>query len=221
MENNVSVIIPAFNEEESIGKVVQISKECKKVNQVIVVDNNSTDNTIKEAKKEGAEIVICEMQGKGLAMEEGIKFAQNDIVVFLDADILNYREDIVELLISPIVNKEVDFVKSTFNRITGGNVTRIAVQPLLKLLFPDLYKFQEPLSGMIAGRKKIFEKIKFEPDYGVDIGIVLDLYNMGIQMKEVNIGEILNMSHNTKDIEKMQQMSYEVMRTIIKKSKEI
>ena len=73
---------------------------------------------------------------------------------------------------------------------------------------------------MIACKKSILEKIKFESDYGVDIAIVLDLYNMGVKMKETNIGEILNMSHKSKTTETMAKMSYEIMKAIIKKAKE-
>ena len=136
------------------------------------------------------------------------------------SDILNYNESIVDTLSSPIINGEADFVKSTFDRTTGGTVTKIVVQPLLNILYPDLYKFQEPISGMIACKKSILEKIKFESDYGVDIAIVLDLYNMGVKMKETNIGEILNMSHKNKTTETMAKMSYEIMKAIIKKAKE-
>lgn len=221
MENKVTVIIPARNEEKNIKNVIEIAKKSTYVQEIIVVNNNSEDNTTNISKESGATVIDCEKIGKGYAMAEGLKKASNEIVVFLDADVLNYKEDIVEILVTPIIKEEAEFVKSTFDRVTGGKVTQIAVKPLLKILYPDLYEFQEPLSGMIAGKKSILEKIDFETDYGVDIGIVLDMYKMGIKMKEVSMGEIVNMSHETKNVEKMQQMSYEVMKAIIKRNKQI
>lgn len=220
MEKKVTVIIPARNERKTIKYVIDIAMKNQSTDEVIVVNNNSTDSTAKVAEKHGARVVDCEEVGKGNAMAKGLLEAKNDIVVFLDADILNYNESIVDTLSSPIINGEADFVKSTFDRTTGGTVTKIVVQPLLNILYPDLYKFQEPISGMIACKKSILEKIKFESDYGVDIAIVLDLYNMGVKMKETNIGEILNMSHKSKTTETMAKMSYEIMKAIIKKAKE-
>lgn len=220
MENKITVIIPARNEEKSISTVINIAKNSPLTNEIIVVNNNSTDNTADISKELGAIVVECNSIGKGYAMAEGIKAASNEIIVFLDADILNYHSNIIELLANPIINDNAEFVKSTFDRVKGGMVTNIAVKPLLNILYPDLYKFQEPISGMIACKKSILEKINFDSDYGVDIGIVLDLHNMGIKMVEVNIGEILNMSHEIKTIETMQKMSYEIIKSIIKRSKE-
>ena len=221
MENNkVTVIIPARNEEETIEEVIKIAKNSYLTDEIIVVDNNSTDNTADISKKCGTTVIKCDNIGKGYAMTQGIKYASNDIIIFLDADVLNYKTNIIEILALPVINNEADFVKSTFDRATGGKVTKIAIKPLLKILYPDLYEFQEPISGMIACKKSILEKMNFEVDYGVDIGIVLDAYNMGLKITEVNIGQILNMSHNAKTMEIMEKMSFEVMRTIIKKSKE-
>lgn len=213
----VSVIIPAHNEEKTISDVIKIAQKSELTDEIIVVNNNSTDNTANISKELDAIVVDCNNIGKGNAMAQGIKFATNEVVVFLDADILNYNSDIIDLLAKPIFDNDAEFVKSTFDRVEGGTVTNVAVKPLLKILYPDLYDFQEPISGMIACKKSILEKINFESDYGVDIGIVLDLYDLGIKMKEVNIGQIVNMSHEVKTLETMQKMSYEIMNAIIKR----
>lgn len=214
----VSVIIPAHNEEKTISDVIKIAQESELTSEIIVVNNHSTDNTSNISKELGAIVVNCNEIGKGNAMAEGIKYATNEVIVFLDADILNYNSNIVDLLATPILDGNVEFVKSTFDRATGGTVTNVAVKPLLKIFYPDLYDFQEPISGMIACKKSILEKIKFESDYGVDIGIVLDLYKMGTKMIEVNIGQIINMSHEAKTLDTMQKMSYEIMKAIIKRN---
>lgn len=214
MEKYVSVIIPAFNEEENIATVIRKVKKCEYVKEIMVVNNLSTDTTEEVSLREGAKVVQCNQQGKGYAMDVGIKKAQNDIIVFLDADIADYAENIVDKLIGPIIDRNVDFVKATFDR-EGGRVTELVAKPLLKLLFPELQVYSQPLSGMIAGKKSIFEKLELEKDYGVDIGILLDVVKMNVMIEEVKIGKIKNVSKEWRALEKM---STEVMRAILKRS---
>lgn len=213
-EEKVTVIIPARNEEKTIQKVVKLVQKSKLVNQIIVVDNNSLDNTAKLAKNAGAYVVHCAQQGKGYAMEEGLKHSINDIVVYIDADISNYSKDLILRLSEPILSKKADFVKSMFDR-TGGRVTELVAKPMLEILFPEMYKFSQPLSGMIAGRKSFFEQIVFEKDYGVDIGILLDMIHINARIKEVHIGTIKNVSQHWQSLEKM---SREVIKAIIKRA---
>lgn len=209
----ISVIIPAFNEQKCIKKVIRLVKKNESVDEIIVVDNNSTDETSMFAEKEGAKVVFCKEQGKGYAMEKGLQMAKNETIVFIDADINNYSKDVIEKLAKPIIDNESDFVKSLFER-TGGRVTELVAKPLLDILFPEIYKFSQPLSGMIAGKKSLLSKIEFEKDYGVDIGILLDMIQMNANIKEVHIGKIKNHSQQWKNLEKM---SREVMNAIIKR----
>ena len=215
MEEKVSVIIPAFNEEENIANVINKSKKCRYINEIIVVNNLSTDRTEEIAIQNGAKVIQCKNQGKGYAMKEGIKNAKSEIIVFLDADIPDYPEDVVERLAAPIISENIDFVKATFKR-TGGRVTELVAKPLLKIIFPEMQKYEQPLSGMIASKKEIFENINFEVDYGVDIGILLDMIEKGITIKEANLGELKNISKDWKSLEKM---ATEVMKAILKRSK--
>lgn len=210
----LSVIIPARNEQRSIRKVIKIVKQNPNVDEIIVVDNNSIDKTSVLAKSEGAKVIFCKEQGKGYAIEKGLLEAKNEIVVFIDADINNYSKDLIKTLSDPIINNDIDFVKSMFQR-TGGRVTELVAKPLLDILFPEIHKFSQPLSGMIAGKKSLFLKINFEKDYGVDIGILLDMINIGAKITEVHIGKIKNKSQQWKNLDKM---SREVMRAIIKRS---
>ena len=213
----ISVIIPAFNEEENIARTISLAKESKIVGEILVVNNLSTDKTEEISIANGARVVKCNNQGKGYAMEMGIKFAQNETIVFLDADVQYVKENVIEKLGLPILEGEVDFVNSSFDRTTGGIVTEVAVKPVLNLLYPNMYKFLEPISGMIASRKSILEKLTLEKDYGVDIGILLDVINQGYSVKEVNIGEIDNLSHNNKTNLTMSKMSTEILSAIFKR----
>jgi len=213
----ITVIIPARNEEKTIEKVVKLVQKNNIVDQIIVVDNASTDSTNILAKNAGAQVVFCPNPGKGFAMEEGIKHAQNEVIVFIDADISNYSKDLISNLAEPIIHERADFVKSMFDR-QGGRVTELVAKPLLKILYPNIREFSQPLSGMIASKKSIFEQVTFEKDYGVDIGILLDVIHLGASVEEVHIGKIKNVSQPWQSLDKM---STEVMTAILKRQNQI
>jgi len=213
----ITVIIPALNEEATVGKVVSLARKSQHVTEVIVVDDKSLDNTVEEARKEGAVVITSTKLGKGTSMKDGILVAKNEFIVFLDADIVTYAENIIELLTSPLVKNEADFVKSFFSR-QAGRVTELVAKPLLSILYPAFPNFKQPLSGMIAGRKSFFEKCEFEEGYGVDIGILIDMYNLRARIAEVNIGNIEN---RMQPLEQLGKMSREVAKTIMKKSRDI
>jgi len=214
MDKKVSVIIPAFNEQKTIAKVIKRIKTTAHIAEILVVDNNSTDKTALCAERAGAKVVFCESKGKGYAMEKGLQEATNDIIVFIDADINNYSSNLIQKLVDPILDGRADFVKSMFDR-KGGRVTELVAKPMLRLLFPEIPNFSQPLSGMIAGKKELFNNIIFEKDYGVDIGILLDMILLKVNIEEVHIGTINNFSQDWKNLDKM---SYEVMSAIIKRS---
>jgi glucosyl-3-phosphoglycerate synthase len=209
----ISVIIPALNEEKTIRKVIHQAKRNELVSEIIVVDDQSMDNTIAEAKKDNVKIITSTQIGKGYSMREGMMVAKNDILVFLDADIPNYTADIVEKLTQPLVSDEADFVKSYFER-QAGRVTEILVKPMLEFFFPHLLKFRQPLSGMIAGKKSFFEKVEFENDYGVDIGLLIDMHKVNARIKEVCIGEIEN---DMQPLQALGRMAKQVANAIFKR----
>ena len=210
----VSVIIPALNEESSIAKVIGIAKKCKHVNEVIVVDDHSFDNTVDFAKKAGASVIMSTKLGKGASMLDGLLVSTNDVVAYIDADIENYEHNLIDMLVKPIFEEGYDFVKSTFKR-QAGRVTELAAKPLLSLLFPQALDFSQPLSGMIAGRRSYLEKVDFENDYGVDVGILLDMIKMKAKIKEVDIGAIEN---KTKQWQQLAPMAREVSKAILKRA---
>ncbi len=211
----VTVIIPALNEEKTIRQVVRLANSSSLVSEVIVVDDKSMDNTIEEARKEGAAVITSTKLGKGVSMKDGVLVAKNEIIAFLDADITTYPNDVIDLLCLPIKNGDADFVKSYFTR-QAGRVTELVAKPLLSILYPSFPSFRQPLSGMIAGRKELFAKCEFEEGYGVDIGILIDMHNMGAKIVEVGIGNIEN---KMQPLEQLGKMSREVARAIMKKSR--
>ena len=212
----LTAIIPALNEEFTIGKVVHFCINHPLINEVIVVDDKSEDNTASIAADGGARVIISEVRGKGTSMKDGVNAASNELLIFLDADIDNYPEETITLLSEPLLLDEADFIKGTFSR-NAGRVTELVAKPLLNIFYPGLAEFSQPLSGMIAGKKSFFKRIKFFNDYGVDIGILIDMYLMKARIKEVNIGYIENKS---KPWEALGKMSKEVAKAIITKAQQ-
>jgi len=211
----ITVIIPALNEEKTVAGVVQLALKTPGVSEVIVVDDKSLDNTVEVAKKAGATVITSTKLGKGASMKDGVLCAGNEVLVFLDADITTYPDDVITLLANPILEDNADFCKSYFSR-QAGRVTELVAKPLLSILYPDFPAFVQPLSGMIAGRKSLLRKLDFEEGYGVDIGILIDMFQTGARINEVCIGHIEN---KMQPLEQLGKMSREVAAVILKKSK--
>lgn len=128
MDTKIVVIIPAFNEENAVGKVVNaIPKDW--VEEIVVVNNNSTDHTRQSAEREGALVLDQPMKGYGNACLKGIEYVKSKaekpgIIVFLDADYSDYPEQLPEL-VKPILEEEMDMVigSRALGEREGGSMT--------------------------------------------------------------------------------------------------
>ena len=210
----VSVIIPAYNEEDTVAKVVEVVRNVSFVDEIIVVNDGSSDKTEEEAINAGAIVINHETnKGKGEALYTGYKQAECDVIAFIDADIYNLTSKKVESMIMPILLGDAEITKTKFSRVSG-RVTELTAKPLLNFFFPEI-SFEQPLSGQFAARKSTLRKINFEKDYGVDVGIVIDADVLGISIMEIDIGEI---EHDMSPLSDLNLMANEVVRTIISRA---
>lgn len=208
----VSVVIPAFNEERNVGKVVNAAKDVGEVDEVLVIDDGSEDRTADVAKGTGARLIsLEENKGKGYAMRKGCEMAKGDILIFLDADLKNITPEKIQRIIDPFKDT-YDFVKTRFDR-RGGRVTHLTAKPLLGHFFPEIEeRFEQPLSGQIGIKKELMNKIDLEDDMGVDIGILIDVVEMGRKVKEVYFGRL---SHDEKQLNDLNETARAVSRVVL------
>jgi glucosyl-3-phosphoglycerate synthase len=192
---SVTVCLPARNEEATVGSIVEsivsaLMGPSGIVDELIVLDDSSTDRTAEHARSAGAKVVSvadaledCEAgAGKGNALWAGVRVASGDLIVFCDADLTSFTPHYVSRLIEPLVADErVAFVKGFYDRpqdaagMGGGRTTELLARPLLSLLFPELATLRQPLSGEFAGRREVLRGVPFVQGYGVEVGLLIDI----------------------------------------------
>jgi len=211
----VSAIIPAYNEEQTIKKVIDVIRKSD-VDEIIVVNDGSSDRTAEIAKKEGARVISHKKNaGKGAAMKTGVGNAKGNIIVFLDADLKSLTPKGVNMLIFPVKRNEADFVKSYYSHYKSKTGTSFFLyRPLLRQLFQGA-DFTHPVSGQICGRRSFFDRIEFRDDYGIDISILIDALRHKLKIKEICLGKLAHRNRNTKQVERIAD---EVILAILEKA---
>ncbi len=232
----VSVILPARNEEPTVGPIVSIIlrelvERVPLVDEVLVVDSRSTDRTAAVAAEAGARVVhqdavlpeLPPLPGKGEALWKGLAATRGDVVVFVDADLRNFGAHFVTGLLGPLLtDPEVCFVKGAyerpltidghFERGAGGRVTELVARPLINMHWPELAGFVQPLAGEYAGRREVLELVPFVTHYGVELALLVDLLELvGLNaMAQVDLGHRV---HNHQSVTMLGQMGAQIMHT--------
>lgn len=185
-------VIPARDEEATVGAVVEPLVRhlvgTGVLAEVVVVNDGSTDRTGERARAAGARVVrVAEVlpdhggAGKGGALWRGLAATTADLVVYLDADLVDLDPDTVTRLLQPLVGDPTAFlVKGTWRRPLGddpdggGRVTELVARPLLARFFPELAFVRQPLAGEYAATRLLLERLPFLAGWGVDVGLLLD-----------------------------------------------
>lgn len=205
-----TVVIPALNEAQRIASVVRHALADPATAEVVVIDDSSIDATAELARAAGARVLTSTMLGKGASMRDGVLAATCEFVVFLDGDLSGLRDGLVGDLCEPLVAGRADFVKARFGR-SGGRVTELTAKPMLKVFFPELARFAQPLGGIVAARRALLQAQHFEDGYGVDIGLLIDAHRAGARLEEVDVGSL---EHDSQPLADLTAMANEVARVI-------
>ena len=210
-----SVLIPALNEARRIAQVVAYARADPATGEVIVIDDSSIDDTAQLARNAGATVVTSTLMGKGASMRDGVGLAKYDLLVYLDGDLSGLRKGIITQLVGPLARNEADFVKARFGR-AGGRVTELTAKPMLKIFFPELAHFGQPLASIISARKSLLQTLEFEDAHGVDIGLLLDAHLAGARLVEVDIGSL---EHDSQPLQDLSFMANEISRVIFSRAR--
>jgi glucosyl-3-phosphoglycerate synthase len=234
---SVSVVIPALNEAATIGSIVaciqnNFVEQTPLVDEIIVIDGASKDQTQEEARKAGALVYTIDeagpsvvQTGKGVALWKSQFVTKGDILLFIDSDILDFNERFVYGLLGPLLlYDEIDFVKAFYKRPlavgdgvfenNGGRVTEILVRPFLCAFIPQLAYLCQPLAGEYAIRRKLMETLPCWSGYGVEIGLLLDIYfSHGISgIAQVDME---SRHHRNRSVSELSKMAFGILQVML------
>lgn len=229
---SVSVVLPALNEEATVGRIVatirrELMEKVQLVDELVVIDSGSTDATAKVAREAGARVVhrdeilprIPAVPGKGEVLWRSLLVTGGDIVCFIDADLKDFSADFVSGTVGPLLtDPNVQFVKAMYDRPfgdtagQGGRVTELVARPLLNLHWPQLAGFVQPLGGEYAVRRSLLERLPFPVGYGVELGLLVDaLHTVGLDaLAQVDVGV---RKHRHQDGQALGRMAATIYRT--------
>lgn len=224
----VSVVLPALNEEKTVGHVVTQVLTYPRFHEVIVVDADSTDATAQVAREAGATVVrqsavrtdIPLNHGKGDTMWRGLNVASGGIIVFMDSDLQGDVSTWAPLLAQEAVRSGAVLVKAHYRRghgadpDGGGRATEIMARPLLNAFWPKTAELRQPLGGEYAVRADFARSVTFPANYAVEVSLVIDAIEGGHLISQVDLGEKVHESQSTLDLGKM---SFQIMHEIVRR----
>ena len=234
---DIAVCLPALNEEKTIGDICRtvtstLIRDAGLVDQLVVVDSGSTDTTRAVAAAAGATVHattdilphLGEVRGKGDALWKSLAVADAEIIVWIDADITNFDPAWVARLVAPLLDDSgIALVKGFHDRLlpdgsgyqgTGGRVTELVVRPLFHLLFPELARVVQPLSGQCAGRTSVLMQLPFAAGYAVDARLLVDLVEtFGLDsIAQTDLGSLV---HRNRPTLELGMMAHEILHVLL------
>ena len=194
----VSLVVPARNEAATVGDVVSrvrtaLVDSVALLDEIVVIDSDSEDDTFAVAEDAGAIVYrsrdirpdLGSQPGKGEAMWKSLFVTRGDLIVFMDADLIDWDTHFVPGLLGPLLTApRIALVKGFYERpfvegdrvsaYEGGRVTELVARPLIAMLFPELAGLVQPLAGEWAVRRSLFETLPVPTGYGVELAALID-----------------------------------------------
>lgn len=236
----ISLALPALNEEKTVGKVLSTVKKAMMddiplLDEIVLIDSNSSDHTREIARDLGIPVYIHQdiltkygaRAGKGEALWKSLYVTRGDIVVWIDSDIVNIHPRFVYGVLGPMLfNPNIQFVKGFYQRplktgrkvqsTGGGRVTELTARPLINLFYPQLSGVIQPLSGEYGGRRSALEQLTFYSGYGVETGLLIDIFEK-FGLHSIAQVDLLERIHHNQTLQALSKMSFVIMQTMFSK----
>jgi nucleotide-binding universal stress UspA family protein len=236
----ISLALPALNEEETVGKVIttiktSLMQKVPLLDEIILIDSNSEDRTREIAARLDIPVHIHQnvlrrfgtRSGKGEALWKSLYLTHGDIVLWIDTDIVNIHPRFVYGILGPLILRpDIQLVKGFYRRPLkvdgklqaggGGRVTELTARPLLNLFYPELSGLIQPLSGEYGGRRSALEQIPFSSGYGVEISMIIDIFEkFGLSsIAQVDLQERI---HHNQPLESLSKMSFAIIQSVVRR----
>lgn len=236
----ISLALPALNEEQTVGKVIKLVKRdlmerVPLLDEIVLIDSDSKDQTREIAKKQGIPVHIHQQilsqygarSGKGEALWKSLYVTHGDIIVWIDTDIVNIHPRFIYGLLGPLLLRpDIVFIKGYYRRpITlngktessgGGRVTELTARPLLNLFYPELSGVIQPLSGEYGGRRSALEQMPFSSGYGVETGLLIDIFEK-YGLNAIGQVDLQERVHHNQQLEGLSKMSFAIIQTVVRR----
>jgi nucleotide-binding universal stress UspA family protein len=239
----VSLILPTLNEAATLGPIVRRARKLLMeavplVDELLVIDSASEDQTCAIAAREGARVVqhadvltrYGSYRGKGESLWKSLYESFGDIVVWCDTDVRNWHPRMAYGTLGPLlVEPRIQYVKGYYQRPIveggvlreggGGRVTELVARPLINLFYPDLSGFIQPLAGEYAGRRSLLETIPFFTGYAVEIGHLIDIAERS-GLEALGQVDLERRIHRNQELEGLSRMSFVIIQAVMKRLEE-
>ena len=236
----ISLALPALNEEETVGKVIKTVKRdlmerVPLLDEIVLIDSDSKDQTREIAQKQGVPVHIHQQilsqygarSGKGEALWKSLYVTRGDIIIWIDTDIVNIHPRFIYGLLGPLLLRpDIVFIKGYYRRpITlngktessgGGRVTELTARPLLNLFYPELSGVIQPLSGEYGGRRSALEHMPFSSGYGVETGLLIDIFEK-YGLNAIGQVDLQERVHHNQQLEGLSKMSFAIIQTVVRR----
>lgn len=236
-DHTISVCIPARNEEATIATIVSAIDEHlasnghELVDEILVIDDRSEDDTAAVARAAGATVIqVADIlptqgpgRGKGNVLWKSVAASTGDLIVWIDADLTSFTPACVTGLVGPMLtDPTVAMVKGYYERpeiggTGGGRTTELMARPLLATLFPHLTSVRQPLGGEYAARRDILEQVPFSTGYGVETGLLIDIAALvGLErLAQVDLGVRV---HRNRPLDELSVQAMEILHVGLRRS---
>ncbi|HJS20348.1 MAG TPA: glucosyl-3-phosphoglycerate synthase [Anaerolineales bacterium] len=236
----ISLALPALNEEKTVGKVIttvkrELMERVPLLDEIVLIDSNSKDRTREIAAKHGIPVYIHQeilsqygaRAGKGEALWKSLYVTRGDIVLWIDTDIVNIHPRFLYGLLGPLLLRpDILFIKGYYRRPIklngkkesrgGGRVTELTARPLLNLFYPELSGVIQPLSGEYGGRRSALENMSFSSGYGVETGLLIDIFEK-YGLSAIGQVDLQERVHHNQQLESLSKMSFAIIQTVVRR----